>query len=101
MLLLEIRERLATRFDLTKTENEYDTLPIIDGKPLSPEDFNNLSDAQKAKIEENVRFIQTHIELASVEIDKLNHALCVDVEKLMDDVTLSVVKSRLEKIRND
>ena len=96
-------EKLAAdkNLQITKTENEYDTLPIIDGKPLSPEDFNNLSDAQKAKIEENVRFIQTHIELASVEIDKLNHALRVDVEKLMDDVTLSVVKSRLEKIRND
>ncbi|MGD8947623.1 MAG: AAA family ATPase, partial [Desulfobacterales bacterium] len=87
-------EKLAAdkNLQITKTENEYDTLPIIDGKPLSPEDFNNLSDAQKAKIEENVRFIQTHIELASVEIDKLNHALRVDVEKLMDDVTLSVVK---------
>jgi len=86
---------------ITKSEEELETVPIVDGAPLSPDDFNNLSDEKKTEIEENIRLVQAQIEIASVEVDKLNHALHTDVEKLMDEVTLSVVKSRLAKIRSD
>lgn len=86
---------------IVKSENEFETIPIVDGKPLTTEDFTNLSKGKKAEIEENIRLIQSQIELASVEVDKLNSALHTDVEKLMDETTLSVVKSRLGKIRSE
>jgi predicted ATP-dependent protease len=36
--------------------------------------------------------------MASVKVDKLNHALRSDVEQLMDEMTLLIVKSRLGKM---
>ena len=94
-------ERFAARNNLQilRSEQEIETVPVLDGTPLTPEDYNKLPRDKKAAIEDNIRRIQEQIELASVEIDKLNQALHVDVEKLMDEVTLAVVESRLEKIR--
>ena len=96
-------DRFAARHDLQiiKSEQEIETVPVIDGTPLTPEDYNQLPHNKKAAIEANVRRVQEKIELASVEIDKLNQALHLDVEKLMDEVTFSIVNSRQEKIRSE
>ena len=85
---------------IVKSENEFETIPVVDGKPLTTEDFTNLSKGKKAAIEENIRQIHSQIAIASVEVDKLKYALHTDIEKLMDETTLSIVKSRLEKIRS-
>jgi lon-related putative ATP-dependent protease len=82
-------------------DQEFETVPVIDGQPLTAEDFNKLTDDQKASIEENIRLIQNQIEKASVDVDKLNNALHTNVEELMDEVTRSVVQSRLKNIRSE
>jgi lon-related putative ATP-dependent protease len=96
-------EKLAEdkHLQIVKSEDEFETLPVVDGKPLTTEDFTNLPKRKKVEIEENIRLIQSQIAIASVEVDKLNYVLHTDVEKLMDETTLSVVKSRLEKIRSE
>ncbi|NNL76286.1 MAG: AAA family ATPase, partial [Desulfobacterales bacterium] len=91
----------ANNLQITQTENEIETVPIVDGAALAPEDFNKLPNDKKVLIEENIRSIQAQIEITSVEIEKLNHTLHTEVEKLMDEVTLSTVKYRLEKIRSE
>lgn len=96
-------ETYATKKNLQiiKADQEFETVPVVDGEPLTAEDFNNLSIDQKTEIEENIRLIRNQIEIASVEVDKLNNALHTEVEELMDEVTQSVVQSRLEKIRSE
>ncbi len=99
--LLQKIERFAARksLQIDKTEKEFKTVPLIDGKPLAPEDFIKLPDEQQITIEENLRAVQAKIEMTSVEIDKLNNTLHADVEELMDEITRSAVQTRLEKIR--
>ena len=94
-------ERFAVRNNLQilRSAEEIETIPIMDGQPLTPEDYNKLPGEQRAAIEANILRVQEQIELASVEIDKLNQALHLDVEKLMDEITFSVVEGRLAKIR--
>ena len=96
-------DRFAAKNNLQiiKSEEEIETIPLIDGTPLTPEDFNKLPGDDRAAIETNIRRVQEQIELAAVEIDKLNQALHIDVEKLMDEVTLAIVQSRLAKIRSE
>ena len=96
-------ERFAENkhLQIVKSENEFETIPVVDGKPLTTEDFANLSKRKRTEIEENIRLIQSQIAMASVEVDKLKYALHTDVEKLMDETTLSAVGSRLEKIRSE
>jgi len=86
---------------IVKSEDEFETIPVVDGKPLTTEDFTNLSKRKKAAIEENIRLVHSQIANASVEVDKLKYAQHTDIEKLMDETTLSVLKSRLEKIRSE
>jgi len=83
------------------TDEEFETVPVVDGKPITTEEFNQLSIDQKTEIEENIRLVHNRIEISSVEVDKLNAALRTDIEELMDEVTQSVVQSRLEKIRSE
>ena len=96
-------ETYAAQKDLqiNKTDQGIETVPMVKGEPLTPQDFNSLSNDQKADIEGNIRQIQNQIEIASGEVDKLNNALHTDIEELMDEVTQSVVQSRLEKIRSE
>ncbi len=86
---------------IVKTDQTLETVPVVNGQPLTAEDFNSLSNDQKTEFEENIRLIQNQIEISSVEVDKLNSALRTDIEELMDEVTQSVVQSRLEKIRSE
>ena len=86
---------------IIRTEHKFETVPVVDGQPLTAEDFSTLSNDQKTVIEENIRQIQEQIEIASVEVDKLNTALHGEVEELMDEITESVVQSRLEKIKSE
>ncbi len=94
-------EAAKNNLQIVTTDEKYETVPVIDGQPLTTEGFNSLSIEQKTEIEENIRQIQNRIEIASVEIDKLNNALRSDIEVLMDEVTQSIVQSRLEKIRSE
>ena len=96
-------DRFATRNNLQiiKSEEEIETVPVLDGTPLTPEEFNKLPNETKAAFEAGIRQVQEQIELTSVEIDKLNQALHGDVEKLMDEVSYAVVAGRLEKIRSE
>jgi len=86
---------------IVTTDERYETVPVVDGQPLTAENFNSLSIEQKTEIEENIRQIQNRINVASVEIDKLNNALRGDIEVLVDEVTQSLVQSRLEKLRSE
>ena len=86
---------------IVKTEREFETVPVFDGQPLSADDISNLSKDQKVAIEKKIRQVQEQIEIASVKVDKLSAALHSEVEELMDEITQSVVQSRLEKIRSE
>jgi len=101
-IYLKIEKFAADKnLQIIKSDQEFETVPLVDGKPLQEEDFNNLSNDQKSAFEENIRRVRDQIETAAAEVEKLNNALHTEVEELLDDVTQSVVQSRLEKIRSD
>ncbi len=101
--LFEQLESFATKKNLQieQTEDDFQAIAVVDGKPLTPEEFNVLPDAVKSKFEENLRSIQTEIEATALEIDRISQSLHADVEKLMDAFALSAVKKRLDPIRKE
>jgi lon-related putative ATP-dependent protease len=102
-VLFEQLEEFAAKKNLRieRTESDFQTVPIINGKPLTADEFSNLPQRVKSKIEESLRLVQTEIETAAIEIDKNNQALLADIEKLMDEFALSVVRKRLDPIRKE
>ena len=86
---------------IEQTEDEFQTIPLVDGQPITPEDFNTLPEKVKSEIEENLRSIQSEIESTAMEMDKNNIALHAAIEKLMDEYALSAVKKRLDPIKRE
>ena len=86
---------------IEQTETDFQTIPVVNGQPITPEEFNSLPDNVKIQIEENLRSIQAKIQSTAVEMDKNNLALHASIEKLMDEYALSVVKERLDPIRKE
>jgi predicted ATP-dependent protease len=101
--LFDKLQAYAAKKDLyiEQTDTDFQTIPVVNGQPITPEEFNSLPDNVKIKIEENLRLIQTKIEATAVDMDKNNLALHASIEKLMDEYALSVVKKRLDPIRKE
>jgi lon-related putative ATP-dependent protease len=94
-------EEFASRKNLQieKIEGEFQVIPVVNGTPITPEEFGNLTDDQKSAIDENMRIVQAEIDSKAREIDRIDQALLADVEALMDEVAFKVVKARLDPIR--
>jgi lon-related putative ATP-dependent protease len=101
--LYEKLEAFAAQRNLQieQTETDFQTLPLVDGQPITPEEFNALPARARAKIEENLLSVQAEIEATAMEMDKNNLALHTEIEKLMDTYALSVVKKRLDPMRKE
>jgi lon-related putative ATP-dependent protease len=86
---------------LQRTQVGYQTVPLIDGKPISMEDFQALPDDVKKKINESMAAMQSEMESGMREITKLNQKVETAIEKLMQEVTVFVVTSRMHVLRNE
>jgi lon-related putative ATP-dependent protease len=96
-------EKSAEKKDIhiQRTQIGYQTVPIVDGKPISPDDFNKLSEDVKAKINENMGAIQSEMESTLREVNKINQKAESVLDNLLQDVTLYVVKSRMDVLKNE
>ena len=100
--LFEKLDQSAAERQITiqKTQTGYQTIPLLDEKPMSQEAFQQLSEEQRAAIEENIRALQAETEATLREISKLGQTLRDQIEKLMAEVTLFVVGNRLDLLKN-
>ena len=96
-------ERFATErhLHIDSTQKEFPVVPVVDGKILAAEDYQKLPDNVKADIDERVGQIQAEIEKSGRKIEKFNQHLHADIERLMDETALALVKKRLGPIRDD
>jgi len=94
-------ERLARDRDLriTRTDSGFETVPLIDGAPVSAADYQNLSKERREEIERNVMFITEKIEEGSRQINFLTQTLHDEIERLLDEETLSVVEDTMDELR--
>ncbi len=99
-LFHELEEYAADRsLQIEQTDAEFQVVPVVNGKPITPEEFANLTEDQRLAIEENMRIVQSEIDAKAREIDKIEQALHTDIEKLLDKVALSVVQARLDTLK--
>jgi len=85
---------------IQKSKTGFQTVPLIDGKPATPENFQELSEEKRIEIEENMRVVQSEIETTVIEVNKITQALKDNLGELMEETTLFVVKDRLDRIRH-
>lgn len=86
---------------INKTNAGFQTLPVIDDKPIPAEEFRKFPEERQRAIEENLQQVQEQIESVVREVNKIGHDMALEIEKLMEQVTLFVVKGRMDVVRNE
>jgi predicted ATP-dependent protease len=96
-------EKSAEKMNLhiQRTQTGYQAIPKIEGKPLGPDEFHALPEELKTQINKNMESIQAQMESTMREINNINQQAETVIEKLMQEVTLYVVESRLDILRSD
>lgn len=86
---------------INRTKTGYQTIPIVKEKPISPEEFLALPKEKQNEIEENIGKVQSEIETTIRAINKINQVMNSQIEKLMQEVALFVVKQRIDVIKDE
>ena len=86
---------------LDSSRNEFPILPVVDGKLLSPEDYQGLPRAAKAAVDAAIALVQAEIERAGHTIEKINQHLRSEIERLMDEAVLELMQRRLQPVRKE
>ena len=102
----EIFKKLETAAEeknikINRTKTGYQTIPIVEEKTISPEEFLALPKEKQAEIEENIRTVQSEVDVTIREINKVNNSMNAQIEKLMEEVALFVVKQRIDLVRDE
>jgi lon-related putative ATP-dependent protease len=86
---------------INRTKTGYQTIPIAKGKPISPEEFLALPKDSQDEIEEKISLLQSEIDTTIRDINKINQSMGSEIEKLMQEIALFVVKQRIDVIRDE
>jgi lon-related putative ATP-dependent protease len=86
---------------INRTKTGYQTIPIVKGKVISPDEFLALPKDSQSEIEENISLVQSEIDATIREINKINQSMGSQIEKLMQEIALFVVKQRIDVIRDE
>ncbi len=86
---------------INRTKTGYQTIPIAKDKAISPEEFLALPKDTQAEIEKNISCVQSEIDVTIREINKINQSMGSQIEKLMQEIALFVVKQRIDVIRDE
>jgi lon-related putative ATP-dependent protease len=89
------------QIQINRTKTGYQSVPMIKGKAISPEEFLMLPQDTQTQIEANISAIQPEIEAAIREVNKIHQTMNSRIEKLMHEVTLFVVKGRIDIIKDE
>jgi lon-related putative ATP-dependent protease len=85
---------------INKTKAGFQAVPIINNEPISLEEFRKLPKKEQSTLEEKLGLMQSEIESTVREINKISQDLRAEVEKLIEETTLLIVKDHLNTIRN-
>ncbi len=101
--VLEKLEALAREKNLgiSETPSGYQPIPLKEGNPMTPDEFESLSADELSEIEAATRSIRVDIEKSNQEIGKARATRKKSVEKLMQEVGKSIIEERLSFIRDD
>ncbi len=86
---------------INRTKAGYQTIPMVNEKTISPEEFLALPKGKQEEIEENITTVQAEIESTVREVNKINEKMNSQMEKLMEEVTLFVVRHRMDIIKDE
>lgn len=101
--ILQQLEKLAEEknIQIAKSEEGLQPIPLVNGKPMTREQFQQLPEDQQAKINEALAQVGVQMGNSFTEIAKLKQSHQKAAEQLMRETALRLVKERIDPIRSD
>jgi lon-related putative ATP-dependent protease len=87
------------QMQINQTRAGFQAVPVINDKQVSPEEFRQLPEKDRSVLEEKINLMQSEIESAVRELNKINQGLRDEVEKLIEETTLFIVKNHFYSLR--
>ncbi len=84
-----------------KTPSGYQTIPMNGDEPFTQETFQNLTDIERNKIEENIRTFQEEVQTVLRAVNRLNLNQQKEIRQVAEELTRFVVKNRLDLLREN
>ncbi len=94
------RSAKEKQMQINKTKAGLQAVPILDNEPISMKKFRSLPKKEQSVLEGKIGLMQSEIEFAVREINKIDQGLRTEAEKLIDEIALSIVKGHMDTIRN-
>lgn len=89
----------ANNIQLAKTAEGIRPVPLADGKPITNEQYVKLPKEQQETINKALQLVGGELEKVFADILKIRQAHQKNMQQLMQDTALSIVKQRLDLIR--
>jgi lon-related putative ATP-dependent protease len=86
---------------LAQTKEGLRPVPLMDGKPMTREQFGQLPEEQQQTIDAALNKVGEEMEKGFAEISKIRQAHQKSMEQLMQATALSVVKGRMDLVREE
>ncbi len=86
---------------IAKSAEGLQPIPLVNGKPMTREQFQQLPEDQQASINEALTQVGVQMGNSFTEIAKLKQSHQKATEQLMRETALRLVKERIDPIRND
>jgi lon-related putative ATP-dependent protease len=102
-VLMDHLNQLAAQKGLiiSKTPGGYHPTPLVDNRPLTEEEFDQLPPDQKKQIESAIRDIQGEMQKTQTEINHINQQQNKALDDLIEDLGNRVIGSRIEGLRQE
>jgi len=85
---------------INRTKMGYQTLALKNNQPITKEDFEALAAEEQTKIKDSIRSFQAIIEATELRTSEVVQQHQSDMEQLMQEAALFVIRSRLNVLRN-
>ena len=95
------KKALEKNMQISKTASGFQTEPLLDGKPIKQEEFQQLPKEQQEQIEKDILKIQEEMESSFKEVNKIFLAYQSQMEKLTRDNALDVLQEHLVMLRDE
>ncbi len=95
------RSALEKHLKLDKTPSGYQTIALNGEAPYTEEEFESLSDQERAGIEQTIQSFQEEIQTAMREVNRINHTQQKEIQQSAGELARFVVKNRLDLVREN
>lgn len=95
------QKALEKNIRISKTSSGFQTEPLIDGKSIQQEEFQQLPKEQQEQIEKDLQKIQEDMESSFQEINKIYLDYQAEMEKLTRENALDVLQEQFVMLRDE